>query len=98
MCLGVPFKILEIDSNSAIGEVVTVEHGGAYSYLEVKEHTEATFWVAVNRTEVKVGDYVMVHAGFAIEKMKEDDAKCTIDAVMEVQTAARELRISSRKN
>ena len=40
------------------GEVVTVEHGGAYSYLEVKEHTEQTFWVAVNATEVKVGDYV----------------------------------------
>ena len=40
------------------GEVVTVDHGGSYSYLEVKEHTEQTFWVAVSRTEAKVGDYV----------------------------------------
>lgn len=40
------------------GEVVTVEQGGAYTYLEIKEQTEKTFWVAVSSAEVKVGDYV----------------------------------------
>ncbi len=52
------------------GEVVTVEHGGAYSYLEVKEHTEATFWVAVNATEVKVGDYVRFQKELVAKKFK----------------------------
>ena len=40
------------------GEVMTVEQAGTYTYLEVKEETEKTFWVAVSAADVKAGDYV----------------------------------------
>ena len=36
-------------------EVLIVSQGGDYTYLEVKEKT---FWVAVNKADVKVSDYV----------------------------------------
>ena len=64
------------------GEVVTVEHGGAYSYLEVKEHTEATFWVAVNRTEVKEGDYVRFQQELVTQNFKSKALDRTFDELM----------------
>lgn len=64
------------------GEVVTVDHGGAYSYLEVKEHTEATFWVAVNRTEVKVGDYVRFQKELVTQNFKSKALDRTFEELM----------------
>ena len=40
------------------GEVVSFEHGGGYTYIEVKEKTNLTFWIAVERAEVKKGDII----------------------------------------
>ena len=34
---------------------------------------------------LKLGDYVMVHAGFALEIMKEDQAKDTLKILEELQ-------------
>ena len=64
------------------GEVVTVEHGGAYSYLEVKEQTEKTFWVAVNRTEVKVGDYVRFQKELVTQNFKSKALDRTFEELM----------------
>lgn len=64
------------------GEVVTVEHGGAYSYLEVKEHTEQTFWVAVNAAEVKVGDYVRFQKELVTKNFKSKALDRTFDELM----------------
>jgi len=41
------------------GEVVSVEHGAGYTYIEIKEKTNITFWIAVERAEVNHGDYVL---------------------------------------
>lgn len=64
------------------GEVVTVEHGGAYSYLEVKEHTEETFWVAVNAAEVKVGDYVRFQKELVTKNFKSKALDRTFDELI----------------
>ena len=64
------------------GEVVTVEHGGAYSYLEVKEHNEKTFWVAVNATEVKVGDYVRFQKELVTQNFKSKALDRTFKELM----------------
>ena len=64
------------------GEVVTVEHGGAYSYLEVKEHTQETFWVAVNRAEVHVGDYVRFQKELVTKNFKSKALGRTFDMLM----------------
>ncbi len=60
MCLGVAMKVVEINNDGMDG---VVEAGG------VKRHC---FFHLVD--DLKVGDYVIVHAGCAIEKMDEKSA------------------------
>jgi len=63
MCLAVPGKISKINNNIAI-----VDFG------EVKRE------VSISLTpSAKIGDYVLVHAGFAIQILDPDDAKETLD-------------------
>lgn len=64
------------------GEVVSVEHGGAYTYLEIREHTEETFWVAVNAAEVKVGDYVRFQKELVAKNFESKALDRTFDELM----------------
>ncbi len=68
MCLAIPGKIVKIEGNIAL-----VDYGGV-----VKE-ARIDFVPGV-----KKGDYVIVHTGFAIEKMDEDAAKKSIEAWEEI--------------
>ena len=61
MCLAVPMKIVELKDMEAI-----VELGGVRRSVSLTLLTEDT---------LQVGDYVIVHAGFAIQKLDEDDAR-----------------------
>jgi hydrogenase expression/formation protein HypC len=58
MCLAIPSKIVKIEDNMAIIDVDGVQR-------------EASLLLVENP---KVGDYVIVHAGFAINKINEEDA------------------------
>jgi hydrogenase expression/formation protein HypC len=62
MCLAIPAKILRIKKNSA-----NVDFG---------EGVEREISVAL--VNVKVGDYVLVHAGYAIQVLDEKEAQETI--------------------
>lgn len=64
------------------GEVVTVEQAGAYTYLEVKEKTEKTFWVAVSSADVKVGDYVRFQMELVTKNFKSKALNKTFKEVM----------------
>lgn len=70
MCLAIPGKIIEIDSdkNHAI-----VDYGDG-----TKRKAN------ISLVNVKNGDYVLVHAGFAIETLDETEAKKTIDLFKEM--------------
>jgi hydrogenase expression/formation protein HypC len=59
MCVGVPSKIVKIDDYMA-----TIDVEGAQREISLLLLSE----------DVKVGDYVIVHAGFAIQKIQEEDA------------------------
>ncbi|MBA3045838.1 MAG: HypC/HybG/HupF family hydrogenase formation chaperone [Candidatus Thermoplasmatota archaeon] len=62
MCLAVPGKVIEITEDKAI-----------------IEYSEGVTNVAnISLVEVKLGDYVLVHAGFAIRILSESDALETI--------------------
>jgi hydrogenase expression/formation protein HypC len=65
-------KVVEIAADSAVGEV-----GGIRRKINL---------VLVDGVEV--GDYVIVHAGFAIEKLDEDDAMETLRLLSELAEAA----------
>lgn len=69
MCLGIPLKIVEINGNDAFGEIYGVKRKVRVDLLP----------------QAKIGDYVMVHAGFAIEILDETSAKETLDTVMELE-------------
>lgn len=64
------------------GDVVTVEQGGSYTYLEIKEKTNKTFWVAVNNADVKVGDYVRFQMELVTQNFKSKALKRTFDELM----------------
>ncbi|CAB4365145.1 MAG: HypC/HybG/HupF family hydrogenase formation chaperone [Actinobacteria bacterium] len=66
MCLGVPGKVLEIRFEQGT-RMATVDFGGA---------TKTVCLVYV--PEVEVGDYTIVHAGFAITRLDEESALETL--------------------
>ncbi|MCI0477332.1 MAG: HypC/HybG/HupF family hydrogenase formation chaperone [Anaerolineales bacterium] len=63
MCLGVPGKVIEIQSNAAGVTMGKVDFSGI-----VKEICLAYV------PEVKLGEYVIAHAGFAINTLDEKEA------------------------
>jgi hydrogenase expression/formation protein HypC len=69
MCLGLPGKIIEKDEFNAIVDI-------AGNTREVS--------LMILPEEVEVGDFVMVHVGFAISKMDPEEAKKTLDTLMEL--------------
>ena len=69
MCLAVPLKIKSIDGNNAVCESMGLTRSVRVDFINNPE----------------VGDYVIVHAGFAIEKLPEDQALEDIAAWEEVQ-------------
>lgn len=71
MCLAVPLKIVEIDGLDAVGEVEGLRRRMRLDFIR----------------EPKVGEYVIVHAGFAIERLPEKQALEDIEAWEEVQNA-----------
>lgn len=69
MCLAIPMKIKSIENDFA-----QVECGGLLRKINIQ-------MVAA----VKAGDYVMVHAGFAIEKINPQKAKKTLRLIDEIR-------------
>ena len=68
MCLGIPGRVDKIEDQTA-----TVEFGGAARPVSLELVPE----------EVRVGDYVLVHAGFALERIDEDEARETLQMLKE---------------
>lgn len=71
MCLAVPLKITSIDGMKATGEVEGVKRSIRVDFID----------------NPKVGDYVIVHAGFAIEKLDEEQAVENLKLIKEVTDA-----------
>ena len=69
MCLGIPAKVVQIDE-SDLGKV---------DYLGTRVMTN--FALLEN---IKVGDWVIVHAGFAISKLNEEEARETFSLLREM--------------
>jgi hydrogenase expression/formation protein HypC len=77
MCLGIPGKILDIYQQNDL-PMAKVEFGGI-----VKETCLAY------TPEAKVGEYVIVHVGFAISQLDEDEAQETLRYIEEIEAAGR---------
>ena len=42
-------------------------------------------------SDVKVGDYILMHTGFAIQKLDPEEAKSTLDLFKELEEVSRKL-------
>jgi hydrogenase expression/formation protein HypC len=68
MCLAIPSKIIKIDNM-----IATVDVYGARRDINLLLMPE----------DVSVGDYVLVHAGFALQKVEREIAEESLDLIKE---------------
>ena len=73
MCLGIPAKIIDRRDDAGL-PVGTVDFGGVRREV----------CLAYVADEVEVGDYVVVHVGFAIAKVDEAEARRTFQILREM--------------
>lgn len=67
MCLGVPMQVRTIENDVALCEIDGVQREASLMMID----------------DIQVGDYVLIHAGFAIEKIDDDEAQLTLKALRE---------------
>ena len=65
MCLGVPMLVKSIENDMALCEIDGVQREASLMMID----------------GVAVGDFVLIHAGFAIERIDEDEAQLTLEAL-----------------
>ena len=71
MCLGIPGKVVEIEKN-----VAKVDVGGILRDISIDLCPD-----------VSIGEYVLIHTGFAIQKVDEEEAKETLDLLTKMAEA-----------
>ena len=71
MCLAVPGKIIKIKKNMAKVDVAGMVRDISLDLCP----------------EVSIGEYVLIHAGFAIQKVDEDEAKETLELLLKMAEA-----------
>ncbi|MDR3504738.1 MAG: HypC/HybG/HupF family hydrogenase formation chaperone [Acidocella sp.] len=76
MCLGIPMQVVAIDGFNAECEARGVKR------------TVSLFMIGEN--EVEIGDYVMVHVGYALRKMTPEDARLSWELFDEILAVAGE--------
>ncbi len=65
MCLGIPMQIRTIANEIAVCEIDGVQRKASLMIID----------------DAQVGDYVLIHAGFAIEKIDEEQAQMTLQTL-----------------
>ena len=73
MCLAVPGKIVSIDESNPELKMAKVNFSGVSREVCIQ-------WL----DDVKIGDYVLVHVGFALNKIDEKDAQETLRILREM--------------
>lgn len=77
MCLAIPGQILAIDDGDALTRSGRVSFGGIVKQVNLAYVPEAV-----------VGDYVVVHVGFALSVVDQAEAKLTLDYLRQMNELA----------
>ena len=72
MCLGIPGKVIKIENKESLVEILGVSREISLELLK----------------DIKIGDYVIIHAGCAIAKIDEEEALRTIELFEELKELA----------
>ena len=76
MCLSIPSKVVEIDDNN----MATVDTMG------IKRHVS----LDLMSDEINIGDYILIHVGFAMNKIDEEEALQSLAVYREMLEAMEE--------
>ena len=82
MCLAILLELVEVSGNEAVGARDGVRRSIRVDFIP----------------EPQVGDFVMVHAGFAIERLSREQAEKDLAAAREVEAALQEVYEAARKS
>jgi hydrogenase expression/formation protein HypC len=69
MCLAIPAKVISVEGSTALVSIEDVEYNASLLLLD----------------NVSPGDFVLLHAGFAIEKIDPDEAAETMRLLLEIE-------------
>lgn len=79
MCLALPGKVISIDESNPNLRTAKVSFNGVVKDVTVQ-------WI----DDLKIGDYVLVHVGFALNKIDEKEAIETLRIVNEMVDSTKE--------
>lgn len=77
MCLGIPGKIVSLDEN--INKLATVEVGGVRRQINISCIVDEN-----HSPQSCVGEWVLVHVGFAMSRINEEEAAKTLELLEEM--------------
>jgi hydrogenase expression/formation protein HypC len=69
MCLAIPAKVIRVEGSQALVTIEDIEYSASLLLLE----------------DVNPGDFILLHAGFAIEKVDPEEAEETIRLLKEIE-------------
>jgi len=75
MCLSIPAKVMSIENDKAIVSIGGTEYEASLQLLE----------------DVQIGDYILLHTGFAIQKLSEEEAQETFQLFKEIEDIGNKL-------
>ncbi len=75
MCLAVPGKIISIEGDDPLIRTGKLEFSGVRKEVSLAYVPEA-----------KIGDYAIIHAGFAISLVDEEEARETIEFIKQMKS------------
>ena len=84
MCLGIPAKVIELYKSNGM-QMAKVDFGGA-----LKEACMEYL------PEVKAGDYVIVHVGFGLSILDEQEAMETLELLRQIDSSGSEVEVPDR--
>lgn len=80
MCLSIPAKILSIEGERAIVSVGGATYNASLQMID----------------DVEIGDYVLLHTGFAIQKLTDEEASETLQLFEEFEEINKQLDAKER--
>ncbi|MCF8348090.1 MAG: HypC/HybG/HupF family hydrogenase formation chaperone [Bacteroidales bacterium] len=84
MCLSIPARVDRIDGHMA---VCTVGESSYEASLEM-----------LDMSEIQIGDYVLIHTGFALQKLDEEEALETLKTFEEFRNLNKDLDIEEQQH
>lgn len=77
MCLAVPGKIMDVSGESDLERRARVDFGGIFKDISLAYVPDA-----------RVGEYVLVHVGFALSRVDEEEARKVFEYLKEMEELA----------